>query len=57
MSHEKTLDKREQWKSETKMIEEHGWEEFYSHIQSGRIQWRPDPGPPMSITIGIWVMK
>ena len=46
MSHEKTLDKREQWKSETKMIEEHGWEEFYSHIQSGRIQWRPDPWTP-----------
>ena len=35
-----TLDQRE---SEAKMIQEFGEEEFYSHVDSGRIIWRADP--------------
>ena len=38
-----TLDQREKWQSEAKMIQDFGEEEFYSHVDSGRIIWRADP--------------
>ena len=41
-----TLDKREKWESETRMIELHGWDDLQKHIASGRIQWRADPWTP-----------
>ena len=43
LDHSRTLDKREKWESEKKMIETFGGEEFYRHCDSGRIQWREDP--------------
>ena len=38
-----TLDQREKWQSEAKMIQEFGEEELYHHVDSGRIIWRADP--------------
>ena len=46
VSQTSSLDKREKWQSEAKMIEEHGLEDFQRHIQSGRIVWREDPWTP-----------
>eukprot|EP00438_Fugacium_kawagutii_P033587 Skav205237 [mRNA] locus=scaffold1794:241395:247080:+ [translate_table: standard] len=44
-----SLDKREKWVSEAKMLEEFGEAEFYAHLDSGRISWRQDPW-----TTGVW---
>ena len=41
-----TLDKREKWESETRMIELHGWDDLQKQVASGRIQWRADPWTP-----------
>ena len=43
VQHPQTLDKREEWKSEKKMREEFGDDEFLQHLESGRIEWRDDP--------------
>ena len=38
-----SLDKREKWESETAMIQRFGKDEFWQHVQSGRVAWRDDP--------------
>ena len=43
VQHSQTLDKREKWKSEKKMREDFGDDEFLQHLESGRIEWRDDP--------------
>ena len=43
IQHSQTLDKREKWKSEKKMKEEFGDDEFLQHLESSRIEWRDDP--------------
>ena len=39
----KSLEKSKKWKSEKQMLEEHSWEDFQAHLQSGRIRRREDP--------------
>lgn len=46
LSQSSTLDKRERWLSEAKMVEHFGQQEFWAHVESGRIQWRSDPWTP-----------
>ena len=41
-----SLQQKEKWVSETKMVELFGQEEFYLHLDSGRISWRQDPWTP-----------
>ena len=41
-----SLKQKEKWVSETKMVEQFGQEEFWLHIESGRISWRADPWTP-----------
>ena len=43
LDHSRALDKRGKWESEKKMMEKFGEEEFYRHLDSGRIQWREGP--------------
>ena len=38
-----TLNKKEEWLSETQMVEKFGETEFWQHVQSGRIVAREDP--------------
>ena len=38
-----SLDKRQKWKSETAMIQRFGKDEFWQHVQSGRVAWHHDP--------------
>ena len=38
-----SLDKREIWESETQMMERFGEQEFWAHVESGRVAWREDP--------------
>ena len=38
-----SLDKREKWESEAAMIQRFGKDEFWAHVQSGRVAWRHDP--------------
>ena len=38
--------KMEKRKSELKMMEEFGEDEFYAHLQNGRIEWRKNPWTP-----------
>ena len=45
-SGETSLDKRERWVSEQKILQDHSWEEFQMHLSSGRIAWREDPMTP-----------
>ena len=49
MDHTRTLDKREKWQSEKKMLEHFGEDDFYRHLDSGRIIPREDPW-----TAGVW---
>lgn len=44
-----SLDKREEWKSETQMLEQFGEYELQLHIESGRVEYREDPW-----TAGVW---
>ena len=39
-------DKKEVWESELQMVEKFGEEEFWQHVESGRIAWRIDPWTP-----------
>ena len=39
-------EKMEKRKSELKMMEEFGEDEFYAHLQNGRIEWRKNPWTP-----------
>lgn len=43
LSHNQSLAKREQWKSEVEMRQAHGDAEFEAHVHSGRFEWREDP--------------
>ena len=47
-----SLQQKEKWVSEAKMVELFGQEEFWLHIESGRISWRADPWTP-----GVWNYK
>ena len=38
-----SLDKREKWESEAAMMQRFGKDEFWAHVQSGRVAWRHDP--------------
>ena len=38
-----TLDQREEWKSDAKMLQDFGPEDFQQHLDSGRIIWRAHP--------------
>ena len=38
-----SLGKSEKWRPEKQMLEEHSWEDFQAHLQSGRIRRREDP--------------
>ena len=49
MDHTRTLDKREKWQSEKKMLEYFGEDDFWRHLDSGRIISREDPW-----TAGVW---
>lgn len=41
--HDNTLAKREKWQSEKTMVDEFGPDEFWKHVESGRIESREDP--------------
>lgn len=41
--HDNTLAKREKWQSEKTMVDEFGQDEFWRHVESGRIESREDP--------------
>ena len=49
LGHSVSLDKREEWKSETQMLEQFGEYELQLHIESGRVEYREDPW-----TVGVW---
>jgi hypothetical protein len=49
VDHTRTLDKREKWQSEKKMLEHFGEDDFWRHLDSGRIISREDPW-----TTGVW---
>ena len=49
LSHQQSLDKREKWQSEQEMVQQFGAEEFWAHVQSGRVESREDPW-----TYGVW---
>ena len=46
MDHATSLAKREKWVSEKKMLELHGEDDFWAHMESGRILYRADPLTP-----------
>ena len=46
MEHATSLAKREKWVSEKKMLELHGEDDFWAHMESGRIIYRADPLTP-----------
>ena len=47
-----SLQQKEKWLSEAKMKEHFGEDEFWLHVQSGRVSWRADPW-----TEGVWNYK
>ena len=43
------IDKREEWKSETQILEQFGEYELQLHIETGRVEYREDPW-----AVGVW---
>ena len=46
VSQQSSLVQTEEWKSEHQMLQQFSEDEFYLHMDSGRIQWRQDPWTP-----------